>query len=75
MEINPEHPQQPQNFNRSFRTRFSFLRKKRPENQPDENPTNQKLTLTQRLNSLRHSLHIGNRNSSNKGNHYLLCNE
>jgi hypothetical protein len=72
IEINPE---QSQNFNRSFRTRFSFLRKKRPDNQPDENPTtNQKLTLTQRLNSLRRSFHIGNRNSSNKGKRYLLSN-
>ncbi len=72
IEINPD--QQKQNLDRSIRTRFSFLRKKHPENQQDEN-SNQKLTLTQRFNSLRRSFHFGNRNSSNKGQRYLLSNE
>ncbi len=72
IEINPD--QQKQNLDRPIRTRFSFLRKKHPENQQDEN-SNKKLTLTQRFNSLRRSLHLGNRNSSNKGQRYLLSNE
>jgi len=72
IEINPD--QQKQNEDRSIRTRFSFLRKKHPENQQDEN-SNQKLTLTERFNSLRRSFHLGNRNSSNKGQRYLLSNE
>jgi len=66
-------------FNRSFRTRFSLLLRKRHENQPhedinDENP-HQKLTLGQRFNSLRRSFHLGNRNSSYKGKRHLLSND
>jgi hypothetical protein len=72
IEINPD--QQKQNLNRSIGTRFPFLRKKHPENQQAEN-SNKKLTLTQRFNSLRSSFRIGNRDSSNKGQRYLLSNE
>lgn len=85
-EIDPDREQlenNKQHFNRSIRTRFSFLRKKQatiPEVQNDENHnnhenSNQKLTFTQRFNSLRRSFHIGNRNSSNKGKLHLLSDE
>ncbi len=77
IEINPDQQQVDKNktnINRSIRTRFPFLRKKRPENQHTEN-SNPKLTLTQRFNSLRRSFHLGNRHSSNKGQRHLLSNE
>ncbi|CAF3837347.1 unnamed protein product [Rotaria sp. Silwood1] len=58
------------NLNRLFRINISFQPKKHEENQQHE-----KITFRQRFDSLRHSFHFVNRNSSKTYNNYLLSNE
>lgn len=76
-------------LNRSFRTRLSFLLKRRQTKQKeiphsiDEDPlpidtqemSTKKPTLGQRFDTLRRSFQFGNRNTPSKGKRYLLSNE
>ncbi|CAF1407697.1 unnamed protein product [Adineta ricciae] len=79
-EINPDHQQTPHTSDKTpFRKRFSFLRKKPQQTCPPDDvhdeQSSPKLTLGQRFDTLRRSFRLGNRQSSHKGQRYLLSNE
>ncbi|UJR13416.1 hypothetical protein I4U23_000431 [Adineta vaga] len=82
-EINPDRQHsfltsEKTTLNQSFRKRFSFLHRKKPQEivqlneMNDEQPTNSKPTLGQRFDTLRRSFRLGNRQ---KGQRSLLSNE
>ena len=62
------------NLHRSFRTRFSFFRRK-SSNSENKETTTSPPTLTERFYSFRRSFHFVNRRSSNKGQRHLLTDE